>query len=267
MSTSESSEDQELRSLVDLLHTRRTKRARRGGQPSLSRVEIARTAMRLADTEGIEATSMRRIATELDAGTMTLYGYVSDREALLAAMLDEALAEIELPERGPGSWRDDLEEAARQLRDVCRRHPWVAQLLGNTPVLYAPRWLRTLEFSLAALEPFGMDVRRAAAIVRLINNYVVGTTLRENSEIRPAGLDDDQVAYRAAVAAYLQQVVSSDRYPFFSRLARVMLDGSDFDRDENFDLGLRCLLDGVEAQVTDSSPHAGEVARRAGGGS
>jgi len=163
-------------------------------------------------------------------------------------MLDEALAEIELPDRPSGSWRDDLEAAARQLRGVCRRHPWVAQLLGNTPVFYAPRWLRTLEFMLAALEPFGLDVSRAAAIGRLVNNYVVGATLRETSEIRSAR-PDDEAAYRAAVTAYLQQVVSSGRYPSFSRLAQVMLDGRDLPPDQNFDLGLRCLLDGVQAQL------------------
>lgn len=241
--------DPDLRSLVDLLHTRRTKRARRGALPSLSRDEIARTAMRLADAEGLEATSMRRIAAELGAGTMTLYGYVADREALHAAMLDEALAEVELPEDHSASWRDDLEVAARQLRGVCRRHPWVAQLLGNTPVFYAPRWLRTVEFSLAALEPFGMDVRRAAAIGRLVNNYVVGTTLRETSEIRAPSEGDDPAARQAATTAYLRQVVAGGRYPAFSQLARVMLDGRDFTPDENFEVGLQCLLDGVGAQL------------------
>lgn len=248
MSTAKSSPDPELRSLADLLASRRTRRPRRGAQPALSRDEIVRTAMRLADAEGLEATSMRRIATELGAGTMTLYGYVADREALHAAMLDEALGEIELPERRSG-WRDDLEVAARQLRGVCRRHPWVAQLLGNTPVFHAPRWLRTLEFSLTALEPFGMDVRRAAAIGRMVNNFVVGTTLRDTSEIRPAEPEGDEAAYRAATTAYLQQVVASGRYPAFSRLARVMIEGRDLDADENFDVGLQCLLDGVEAQL------------------
>lgn len=249
-----SSPDPELRSLVDLLQARRPRRGRRDGQAQLSRDQIVRTAMRLADAEGQEATSMRRIAAELGAGTMTLYGYVSDRDALHAAMLDEALAEIELPDRPSASWRADLEVAARQLRGVCRRHPWVAQLLGTTPVLYAPRWVRALEFSLAVLEPFGMDVRRAAAIVRLVNNYVVGTTLRETSEIRAPVPDDGEGegAYRAAVTAYLQQVVASGRYPSFSRLAREMLDGRDFHPDENFDIGLHCLLDGVGAQLGEA---------------
>jgi AcrR family transcriptional regulator len=248
MSTPKSSPDPELRSLVDLLPSRRPGRARRGGQLTLSRHEIVRAAMRLADDEGLEATSMRRIATELDAGTMTLYGYVSDREALHAGMLDEALAEIALPDRGSGSWRADLELAARQLRGVCRRHPWLAELLGNTPVLYAPRFIPTLEFSLAALEPFGLDVRRAAAIGRLVNNYVVGATLRETSEIRASGAANDP-AYQAAVRAYLQQIESSGRYPTFGRLVRDMLDGRDLTPEQNFDIGLGCLLDGIAAQL------------------
>jgi AcrR family transcriptional regulator len=248
-SPSDASADSELTSLVDLLHSRRMKRQRRTGHPALSRAEIVRAAMRLADAEGIEATSMRRIATELGAGTMTLYGYVTDRDSLLAMMLDEALAEIVLPGGRSESWRQDLELAARQLRAVCQRHPWVANLLGTTPVFYAPRWLRTLEFSMAALEPFGLDVRLAAAIVRLINNYVVGATLRETSEIGGAGQDDNRPAHRAAVSAYLQQVVSSTRYPEFSRLAEVMLEGKDLSADQNFDIGLSCLLDGVAAQM------------------
>lgn len=204
--------------------------------------------MGLADNEGQYAISMRRIAAEVGVGTMTLYGYVPGREALLAYMLDEALAEIELPAPPSGGWRADLELAAHELRAVCRRHLWVPALLGSTPVLLAPRWIRTLEFCLAALEPFGLDVRQAAAMVRMLNNYVVGTTLRQSSELRVRDLGDDPVAHQTVVAAFLQQVVLSERYPAFSKLARVMLDDHDFDQDESFDIGLRCLLDGIEVQ-------------------
>jgi AcrR family transcriptional regulator len=228
----------------------------------LSREQLVRTAMRLADKNGPEAISMRRIATELGAGTMTLYGYVPGREALLAYMLDEALAEIELPHPPSGGWRADLELAAHQLRAVCGRHPWVASLLGSTPVLLAPRWIRTLEFCLAALEPFGMDVRQAAAMVRLLNNYVVGATLRQASELRVGDQGDDQVAYRSAVTAYFQQVVASDRYPEFSKLARVILDDRDFDPDQSFDVGLRCLLDGIEVQLERGGEVSAVLERR-----
>ena len=151
--------------------------------------------------------------------------------------VDEALAGIMLPERrgaGAMTWRC---QPASSGASASATHG-SPQLLGNTPVFYAPRWLRTLEFSLAALETLGLEVRRAAAIVRLVNNYGVGATLRESSEIRTASRDDEHVAHRAAVSTYLQQVVSSGCYSSFSRLALAMPEGRDLEPDQNFDLGL-----------------------------
>lgn len=241
--------DSELRSLADLLQGRRLRRPRKTSHPALTRDQIVRTAMRLADSEGAQAITMRRIAADLGAGTMTLYGYVPDRDALLAFMLDEALSEVDLPDRPSGGWRADLELAARRFRSVCRLHPWVPPLLGGTPVVLAPRWLRTIEFCLCALEPLDADVRTAAAMVRMLNNYVIGTTLRATSELRVGDFGADQVAHRTMVTAFLQQVAASGRFPAFSKLARLMLEGGDLDPDESFDAGLRCLLDGIEARL------------------
>ena len=209
--------------------------------------------MHLADAEGQEAISMRRIAGQLGVGTMTLYGYVADREALLAHMLDEALDEAELPDRPSGNWRADLELLARQFRAICQRHSWLPLLLGGSPHLEAPRVVRAVEFCLAALEPHGMEIRSAGAVLRLLNNYVVGVSLREATEARSAERRDDPAGYQAAVATYLQQVISSGRYPAFGRLAQVMRDGRDLSPDESFDLGLRCLLDGVGARLAEAN--------------
>jgi AcrR family transcriptional regulator len=188
---------------------------------------------------------MRRIAARVGVGTMTLYGYIADREALLGHMLDEALAEAKLPETPSGEWRADLELLAREFRGLCQRHPWLPPLLGGSPYLAAPRVIGAVEFCLGALEPVGMDVRRAAAVLKLINSYVVGATLREATEARSAEQRTDPAGYQAAVGAYLHQVTSSNRYPIFSKLARVILDGGDLTPDESFDLGLKWLLDGV----------------------
>jgi AcrR family transcriptional regulator len=241
----------ELTPLIDLLPLRRRRRRSRG-EVALNREQIARAAIELADAEGSEAISMRRIASKLGAGTMTLYGYVSDRDALLAYMLDEVASEIQVPGPPSGDWRADLELLARQIRSLCQRHSWIPPLLGTSPYLLAPRLLPPTEFCLTALEAVGMDVRQAVEVLRLLNNYVVGATLREVTESRTASQDDG--TYKAATAAYFQQVMSSGRYPAVSRLSRFVLDGGyPLDPDESFDLGLRCLLDGVAAQLTGSS--------------
>ena len=105
-------------------------------QPSLSREQIIRAAIDLADAEGPEAISMRRIAARLGVGAMTLYGYVADRDALLAYMINEVAAEMGPPRRPSVSWRADLELVARGFRDICRRHPWLPPQLGT---IFMPR--------------------------------------------------------------------------------------------------------------------------------
>lgn len=237
----------ELPSLIDLL-PRRGPRRSRSRQPSLSREQIIRAAIELADAEGPEAISMRRIAARLGIGAMTLYGYVADRDALLAYMINEVAAEMGPPGRPSGRWRADLELVARSFRDICRRHPWLPAQLGTLPFLVAPRLLGPAELVLAALEPLGIDMQTAGAVLRLLNNYVVGTTLREAADAPAPGLDSP-AGYQSATAAYLRQLAASGHYPLMSRLGLSVLDGSVLTADQSFDVGLQCLLDGVGALV------------------
>jgi AcrR family transcriptional regulator len=218
----------------------------------VTREQIVHGAIELADAEGVEAISMRRIANHLGVGTMTLYGYVTDRDALRAYMLDEALGEVALPRAPSGDWRADLERLAREFRALCTRHQWLPAVLGTSAFMEAPQVLPAIEFCLEALEPFGMDVQPAGEVLRLINNYVVGVTLREASESRTVG-QRSTTGYEPAVAAYLQQVISTGRFPAFSRLAGIILDGGDLHPDESFEVGLRHLLDGVNTALERAS--------------
>jgi AcrR family transcriptional regulator len=242
----------ELPSLIDLL-PRRGPRRPRPRQASLSREQIIRAAIELADTDGPEAISMRRIAARLGIGAMTLYGYVADRDALLAHMINEVAAEMRLPARPSGSWRADLELVARSFRDICRKHPWLPAQLGTMPFLIAPRLLAPAELVLAALEPLGIDLQTAGAVLRLLNNYVVGTTLRDATDAPAPDTDHPATGgpagYQTATAAYLRQLAASGHYPLMSRLGLTVLDGTVLTADQSFDVGLRCLLDGVGALV------------------
>src|SRR5580704_5000631 len=156
-------DDGELPSLADLL-PRRTRPRSRARQPSLSREQIVRVAVELADAEGPDAISMRRIAARLGVGAMTLYGYVADRDALLAHMINEVVAETGPWGVSSGSWRADLECHARQFRDLCLRHSWLPVELGTAPFLIAPRLVAAAEFVLTALEPHGIDPDTAGAV-------------------------------------------------------------------------------------------------------
>src|SRR5919202_5527903 len=92
----------------------RRARARRGPRPTLSREEITRAAIELADAEGLDAVSMRRIAAKLDAGATSLYWYVSSKDDLFELMVDDVVGEIAVPEPS-GDWRNDLREIARAI--------------------------------------------------------------------------------------------------------------------------------------------------------
>lgn len=194
---------------------------------------------------------MRRIAAKLGVGTMTLYGYVADRDALLAHMINAVVAEMGPPGPPSGDWRADLERHAQRFRELCWRHPWLPAELGTSPFLIAPRLVGWAEFVLAALQPFGAGLLTAGAVLRMLNNYVVGTTLREATESRGAARHD-AAAYQAAVASYLQQLASSGRYPLMSKLTLITQEGNGLDADQSFNLGLQCLLDGVGALLDEA---------------
>src|SRR3954447_23595661 len=78
-------------------------------RPAYTREQIARTAIAIADAEGFEAVSMRRIAADLGAGTMTLYHYVGGKDELVALVSDAIMGEIVVPDDElPDGWREGL---------------------------------------------------------------------------------------------------------------------------------------------------------------
>src|SRR4051794_35051184 len=104
-------------------------------RPRFTRAQIAATALAIADADGFEAVSMRRVAAELGAGTMTLYHYVTTKDDLLALMDDAIMAEVLVPddELPLDDWRTAVSMISRNSRDAFVRHPWAIDALRGAP--------------------------------------------------------------------------------------------------------------------------------------
>src|SRR6267142_532460 len=149
----------------------------------LSRAEIVSAAIAVADAEGPEAISMRRIAREVGAGAMSLYWHVSSKEELLDLMLDAIEAEIEVPEP-TGDWRADLGAFAHRTRAALRQHMWAVEFIGTRPPS-GPNDVRNLERLLSLLDGIGVDDYRVImGIFMTVATFVIGAVIREAQEVR-----------------------------------------------------------------------------------
>jgi AcrR family transcriptional regulator len=231
----------------------------RGTQPprrdrGLSRAEIVATAIAVADAEGPDAISMRRIARELGAGAMSLYWYVGSKEELLDLMLDSIQAEIEVPEPS-GDWRADLRAFAHRSRAAMIRHQWALEFIGNRPPS-GPNDAQNLERLLGILAALDLDARLTIDLVTTVATYVTGAVIREAQEIR--GERDRELAEADLTAEELQAerdryrnwFEASGHYPQIMRFITAGVDPDDpATRDERFEFGLDCVLDGIAARL------------------
>jgi AcrR family transcriptional regulator len=209
----------------------------------LGRAQIAAAGIEIADRDGIDAVTMRRVATALGAGTMSLYRHVAGRAELLDTMVDAVYARIELPAEPSGDWRQDITLLARAQRRIMRAHAWVAPLVGSRPPILAS-FLRTFEWSLRAFEQARLEITEAAAAGTTINAFVTGFALLEHAEQaagRRTGLTRDE--WRRRNWPRVERSLAGGAYP---TVARFVEHGQDADPDAAFEAGLRHLLDGVD---------------------
>ncbi|MEV4539828.1 TetR/AcrR family transcriptional regulator C-terminal domain-containing protein [Asanoa sp. NPDC049518] len=154
-------------------------------RPKFNRDQIASTALAIADAEGFAAVSMRRVAGELNAGTMTLYYYVRTKDELVALMDNALMAEVLIPEgEFPSHWYDALTAIAVRTWDILTRHPWALHSLRNAPV--GPNNMRHFEQSLAALAGTDLDAPDKFLLINMVDDHVHGNALRA-AEVREAG--------------------------------------------------------------------------------
>ncbi|SEF29128.1 DNA-binding transcriptional regulator YhcF, GntR family [Amycolatopsis pretoriensis] len=220
-------------------------RERRGSQQRLTRDRIVRTAIEIADAEGLAALSMRGVAARLGAATMAPYKYVGGKDELVLLMADAAYGERGYPENPPPGWRDRLTLGGRTLWSLYRRHPWLAQLAPVT----RPLPLRNLglhaEWALAALSELGVDAATLCDLHVLFFSYIQGIAIhleREQHALAASGLSEEQWMDKQAPA--MAPMVSGR--PVFARMLRELGEtGYDLVLDDIFESGMRALLDGL----------------------
>lgn len=220
--------------------------------PALSRAEIVDAAIAIADAEGSDAISMRRIAQVLRAGTMSLYWHVANKEQLLDLMLDALMGEVEVPEPS-GDWQADLRTQARNERAMLLRHAWVMDFIGGRPPL-GPNTLLHMDRLLGVLDGLGIGIETAMNILGAVQTYVMGGVLREMQEAR-VQRDQDQSGvtreeWEPMWAAWRNRLDADGRFPRVVRFLDADIDpDAEETRDERFEFGLDCVIDGIAAKI------------------
>jgi DNA-binding transcriptional regulator YhcF (GntR family) len=219
--------------------------ARRRPTPSPARDDVVRAAIAVADAEGLATLSMRRIAAELGIPTMSLYQHVASKEDLVTHMIDRAFGEEPLPAQPPPDWRAALEVAARLEWAVFRRHPWLAPAMSLTRPQLVPSALAYTEWVLAALDGRGLDPTTAFTVHIMLFSHVRGMAVNLESEAQAeaeSGVTSDE--WMDAHADTLAALAAGGSFPHFQQVTSMDFD---LDLDALFELGLRCLLDGLRA--------------------
>ena len=208
----------------------RPQRAGVGRPAQHSRAEITAAAVMIADREGLDAVSMRRIAAELGAGAASLYRYLGSREDLLDLMTDSTGAEFVLA-APTGDWLADLVGFGQQARVIMRRHPWLVSLVITRPVL-GPNGLALLEHVLGVLAPHPADAAiklEAFAMLNTITAVFVQYELTGGS------------ATQRRNAAYLSHAVTSGQHPRLASLLAEVPSSGDSPADKYGDILARIL--------------------------
>jgi AcrR family transcriptional regulator len=222
-----------------------------GRKPRYTRAEIAGTALGIADAEGFDAVTMKRIAAELGAGTMTLYYYVRNKADIVALMQDAIFEDILVPAGElPAGWRDAVTLITRRTRDTLVRHSWSISSFNQAQ--FGPNAVQHYEQSLAALANTTLSYPQKTEVTAIVDDYVAGNaahTIETQERLRTASRNPHLLI---EAKAYGEALMSTGKFPELEALAaeQARSTGSETGPlehlDGQFEIGLAALLDGIE---------------------
>ncbi|MYV99148.1 TetR/AcrR family transcriptional regulator [Streptomyces sp. SID3343] len=198
-------------------------------------------AIRVADRGGVEAITMRKVAQELGVEAMSLYHHVPNKDAILDGVVDAVFAAIELPGPGSHDWRDAIRARAFSARAVLSQHSWALGLMDSrrNP---GPATLRHHDAVLGVLRKAGFTLPMAAHAVSLVDSYIGGFVIQEES--LPMTTPDDV----EDVAAGILEHLPTDELPYLTEMIVDHALRPGYDYSSEFDYGLDLILDALEAR-------------------
>lgn len=221
------------------------KTAKARARTPLTRERVIEAALALVDAGGIDALSMRTLASKLGVEAMSLYRHVAGKEDLLLGVADLVLSEIEVPPPGT-PWREAMRRRALSAREVFLRHPSGALVVESCATM-TPARLRYSDAIMGLLLADGFDTTLAYRAFLLLDSYVYGFTMQELSWPRPTSPEE--------VPAQID--VPADRYPHFAAVMGAVMSNVSAgllpSYAEEFRFGLELVLDALERQRASQS--------------
>ncbi|GAA5001226.1 GntR family transcriptional regulator [Actinopolymorpha pittospori] len=213
-------------------------------QPPLGREQVLSAAIAIADAEGLDAVSMRRLAAELGAGSMTLYRYVDGKDDLVRQMADEVFGQGALPEPGPDGWRAKLELVSRVQWQLCKRHLWLPRAISFTRPLMMPNAVAHTGWTLRALEGLGLPPETMLQEAITLAAFVTTVAMTNAAEVE-AGAESGLSFEHWWLSQEHTSAELVGRFPVLGQLSAEVA----IDLDGLFEYGLQRHLDGFALLV------------------
>ena len=226
----------------------RPEQAAAAARPGLAAQTIAAAAVAIADADGLDAISMRRIAAELGVSAMAAYRHVSSKDDVLEMMVDLVYGEVDIPD-GAG-WRETMSTFARGVRGLVLEHPWLTRLSAPQAVFeLTPNRLALEERALCVLGGLGLDADTAMSVYRSVAAFVHGATRAEMGyrQLIQERCRADGADARSGLSGRLNWLLSTGRYPAFARYVQDAARQDDL--TWQFETGLDYVLDGIAARI------------------
>lgn len=203
----------------------------------VSRERTLEVALAVADSDGIGAVTMRRLARALGVEAASLYHHVKNKEEILDGLVEMVAAEVDLP-KPSADWRESVSQRARHTRAVLRRHPWAVSLMASR-TNPGPATLGLLEAGIRCFREGGFSVLLAAHAISTVDSYVHGFVLQE------VNLPFHDEAELATMTAAIMQTFPASEFPYLFEMTVEHVLRPGYDYGAEFDSGLTVVLDGV----------------------